>query len=77
MKQSKMKIKKLVILAIRGSTDIRNKLKEALDISDTTLYRLLYYDSEDLTKAAAMRVIREELNLTDDQILEETEQKVG
>lgn len=72
-----MKIKKLVILAIRGSTDIRNKLKEALNISDTTLYRLLYYDSEDLTKAAAMRVIREELNLKDEDILEETEQKVG
>lgn len=72
-----MKIKKLVILAIRGSTDIRKKLKEVLDISDTTLYRLLYEDSEDLTKAAALRVIREELNLKDEDILEETEQKVG
>lgn len=66
-----MKIKKLVLLAIRGSSETRKRLKEALDITEPTLYRLLSQNDDDLTKAAALKVIREELNLTDEDILEE------
>lgn len=68
-----MKIKNLIIMAIRGNTAIRKRLKDTLDISEPTLYRLLTENNEndDLTKAAALKVIREELGLTDSEILEE------
>lgn len=62
-------------MAIRGNTPLRNKLKEVLDISDPTFYRLITDNAinNDLTKASALKVIREELNLTDADILEEME----
>lgn len=60
-------------MAIKGNKDIRRKLKEALDISEPTMYRLLNENNDDLTKAAALSVIRRELNLTDAEILEELE----
>lgn len=67
-----MKLKKLVLMAIRGNTDLRRKIKEVLDISEPTLYRLLSENDDDLTKAAALKVIREDLNITsDDELLEE------
>ncbi len=66
-----MKIKNLVLMAIRGNTDLRQKIKEALDISEPTLYRLLSNNHDDLTKAASLKVIREELGLADSEILEE------
>lgn len=68
-----MRIKKLVLMAIKGNKDIRKRIKEVLDISEPTLYRLLTENDEDLTKAAALKVIREDLNLTDAEILEESE----
>jgi hypothetical protein len=66
-----MKIRKLVIMAIRGNTECRKRIKEALDISEPTLARLLRENDEDLTKAAALKVIREELGISDSEILEE------
>lgn len=58
-------------MAIKGNTDIRRRIKEALDISEPTLYRLLTENDDDLTKAAVLKIIREDLNLTDGEILEE------
>jgi hypothetical protein len=66
-----MKIRKLVIMAIRGNTECRRRIKEVLDISEPTLARLLRENDEDLTKAAALKVIREELGISDSEILEE------
>lgn len=66
-----MKIRKLVLLAIRGSGELKKKLMAALDISQPTLSRFLSDNDENLTKAAALKVIREELDLSDDEILEE------
>lgn len=60
-------------MAIKGNKDIRLKIKKALDISEPTMYRLLNENDDDLTKAAALNVIRRELNLTDAEILEELE----
>lgn len=57
-------------MAIKGNTDLRRKIKETLDISEPTLYRLLTENDDDLTKAAVLKVIREDLELTDDEILE-------
>lgn len=68
-----MKIKKLVLMAIKGNTECRRRIKEVLDISEPTLHRYLTQDCDDLTKAAALKVIREELGLDDSEILEEFE----
>jgi hypothetical protein len=66
-----MKIRKIVLMAIKGDKNTRRRLKETLNISEPTLYRLLNENDDDLTKAAALKVIREDLNLTDEEILEE------
>lgn len=66
-----MKIRKLVLLAIRGNTELRKKLKETLGVSDVTFQRYLNDNSDQLTLAASMKVIREELGITDAEILEE------
>lgn len=72
-----MKIKKIVLMAIKGNTDLRRRIKEVLDISEPTLYRLLNENNDDLTKAAALKVIREETGLTDEEILEDSEVDVA
>lgn len=71
-----MKIRKIVLMAIRGNKDLRRRIKQALDISEPTLYRLMTENDDDLTKAAALKVIREDLNLTDAEILEEINEPV-
>lgn len=71
-----MKIRKIVLMAIRGNKDLRRRIKKALDISEPTLYRLMTENDDDLTKAAALKVIREDLNLTDAEILEEIKEGV-
>ena len=62
-------------MAIKGDKNIRRRLKEALSISEPTLYRLLTQNDDDLTKAAALQVIREELKLEDSEILEENSEE--
>ena len=58
-------------MAIKGNPDLRKRLRETLGISNPTMTRLLHNNHDDLTKAASLKVIREELNLTDSDILEE------
>lgn len=65
-----MKLKELILMAIRGNSDLRHKIKDALGISNPTMTRLLKENDDDLTKAASLDVIRRELNLTDEQILD-------
>lgn len=75
-----MKVRKIVLMAIRGNTGLRRRIKEILGISDPTLYRLLtdekYAKADDLTKAAVVKAIQEETGLTQDEILEEVNCKV-
>ena len=55
---------------------IRLKLALALTCSERTIVNLIAKKSDDLTKAAALKVIREETGLTDAQILEETAEQI-
>lgn len=71
-----MKLTHLAILAVRGSKDIVPKLAAALKVSRPTVYRLIKENHENLTKAAALRVIREETGMEDSQILEESDEPV-
>jgi|GEM_PF-1388124 len=66
-----MKLKAIVIMAIKGNSELRKRLRETLGISNPTMTRLLQDNDDDLTKAAALKVIREELGITDSEILEE------
>lgn len=58
-------------MAIYGGEEAKNRLMEEMDISPATLYRWLNKNDDNLTKAAALKIIREETGLTDEQILEE------
>jgi hypothetical protein len=66
-----MKLSRIAILAIKGSCPgIIEKLSDALGGSEPTIYRYISDNHSNLTKAAALEVIREVTGLTDDQILE-------
>lgn len=65
-----MKLTKKALDAI-NETPIRLKLALALECGERTIFRYITDNNDDLTKAAALRVIREETGLTDSQILED------
>ncbi len=65
-----MRLTHLAIIAVRGSRGIVPKLANALNVSDPTAYKYIRDNSDELTKASALAVIREETGLKDDQILE-------
>lgn len=67
-----MRISKLALLAIKGMrAEGIGKLATALNTSDKTIYRYIKNNDDNLTKAAALAVIREETGMDDSQILEE------
>jgi hypothetical protein len=69
-----MRLSRIAILAIRGaSPGIVKKLAEAIGASDPSIYRYINDNDDNLTKAAALKVIREETGLSDGEILEEDE----
>jgi predicted DNA-binding transcriptional regulator AlpA len=71
-----MRLTKTALDAI-NTPAIRRKLMEALgDVAESTIYRYIARNDDTLTKAAALKVIREETGLTDQEILEEEEEAV-
>jgi hypothetical protein len=68
-----MKLTKLALTEI-NTPAIRRKLMEVLgDVAESTIYRYINKNDDTLTKAAALKVIREETGLSDAEILEEEE----
>jgi hypothetical protein len=65
-----MKLSELALQKIADSRSLPKKLQDALGVSRVTMWKYLKDNSDELTKAAALKVIREETGLTDDQILE-------
>ena len=66
-----MKLTHVAIQAIlEHSPGIKSKLALALGCSEGTINRYIRENDDNLTKAAAMQVIRKETGLTDDEILE-------
>lgn len=51
----------------------RVRLAVALDVTEQSIIRYIGSNSDELTKASALKVIREETGLSDTEILEETE----
>lgn len=71
-----MKLSKVALLALRGSTpEVKERIATALNVSDKSVYRYLLNNDDSLTKAAVMKIIREETGLEDSQILEEVSQE--
>jgi hypothetical protein len=66
-----MKLSSLALLAVKGCRGIVPKLSKAIGVIDQTTYRYIRENAPELTLAAALKVIREETGLTDEQILEE------
>lgn len=66
-----MKLTKIALLAVKGcGRGMVQRLSDALGVSEPTTYTYIATNSDNLTKAAALAVIREETGLTDEQILE-------
>lgn len=66
-----MKIKSKVLAKIDGSTTLKTQLALALGKSVFSIQRYIDNNDDSLTKASALKAIREELGLKNEQILEE------
>lgn len=67
-----MRLTNITILALKGSpSQVKEKIADVTGVTPSTVYRWLSTNDENLTKAAALKVIREELNVTDSEILED------
>jgi hypothetical protein len=62
------------ILKAINKPKIRRRLMEALDCTEQTIRAYIYKQPgcDNLTKAAALKIIREETGLSDDELLTET-----
>lgn len=65
-----MRLSNIAILAIRGHRDIKKMLSVALGVTPKVIYEYIRRNDDNLTKAAALEIIKKELGLTEDQILE-------
>ena len=66
-----MKLSQKALSAINKPT-IRRRLMDVLDCTEFTISRYIQKNSDNLTKAASMQVIREVTGLADEEILEAT-----
>jgi hypothetical protein len=65
-----MKLTQIAIQRITDSRSLPKKLQAVLGVSRVTIWRYIKDNSDELTKAAALVVIREETGLSDAEILE-------
>lgn len=66
-----MVLKATVLATLRNHKTAKNRLALELDKSSYTIEKWIRENDDSLTKAAALRIIREELGLTDAEILED------
>lgn len=71
-----MKLTQIALQRIRDKK-IRALLALALNVTDQSIVNYINRNHDFLTKAAALKVIREETGLNDDQILEEVQEEAG
>lgn len=72
-----MKLSNVAILALKGSDQrIKERIAEATGVTASTVYRWISTNSQDLTLAASLKVLREELGLPDSHLLEEETETV-
>lgn len=66
-----MKLNVTALSILRGNKDIWTGVMEALGVKRDTMYKYVRDNSEELTKAAALQVLRRETGLTDADFLED------
>lgn len=71
-----MELKATVLQTIRNHKVVKNRLALELNKSSYTIERWIKENDDNLTKAASMAIIREELGLTDSEILQEENESV-
>lgn len=67
-----MKIKANILEQIANSNQLKARLQGELNKSPFTIHKWIKDNDDNLTKASALKIIGEELGLTNDEILEET-----
>ena len=72
-----MGLSKIGLLAVRGCKGIVPKLAGALKVTTPTVYSYLQANSDNLTKAAALKIIKSETGLSDEEILEAEPENEG
>lgn len=65
-----MRLSHLGLTVIRGSQNIKSRFMESFGITIDTVNRWVRENHDNLTKAAALQIIREETGLSDSEILE-------
>ena len=66
-----MRLSTAGISIIRGNRTIWQAVRKALDVSTASMYRYVSLNDSELTKAAALQVLRKETGLGDSELLEE------
>jgi len=66
-----MKLSTAGISILRGNKAIWEAAREALGVGAAAMYKYVQRNDVELTKAAVLKVIREETGLTDSELLEE------
>lgn len=67
-----MKLSKVALLALRGmDRATRKRLAQDMGVTEDTIYRWMRTNDDSFTKAANLNILRRELGLTDDDLLEE------
>lgn len=66
-----MRLSTAGISIIRGNRTIWQAVRESLGVSTASMYRYVSLNDSELTKAAALQVLRKETGLTDSELLEE------
>lgn len=73
-----MRLSKGAILALKGMDgETRKRVAAAIGISPVTLWRWISINDDSLTKAVAIKAIREETGLPDSEILENEPAEAG
>jgi transcriptional regulator with XRE-family HTH domain len=68
-----MKLTLLALQKIQDSRSLPKKIKDVLGVSRATMWKYLKDNDDELTKAAVIKILREETGLSDEQLLEEIE----
>lgn len=68
-----MKLSQIALLALRGSDkSVKQRIADEIGVTLASVYRFIQDNDDSLTKAAALKIIREITGLEDSQLLEET-----
>lgn len=66
---TEIKLKTEIIEMIKKNQRLKNRMMFELDFSPNKLYRMITSNSDELTKAATLTIISEELNIPKDELL--------